>query len=134
MATNLTNYFAGKLRDLYFRGVAYSGPSTLYVALFTVAPGPAGGGTEVAGGSYARVGIAVSTSAWTAGAAGATANNAAVTFATPSADWGTVTHYALFDASTGGNMLVWAALSASRPVYSGDAPSFAIGAISGAFA
>ena len=48
-----------------------------------------------------------------------------VTFPTASASWGTVTHFAVWDASTSGNMLFHGALTASKTIDSGDTASFA---------
>jgi len=121
-----TDYCENKVLD-HINGKSSFTMPTAYVALFTAAPSDAGGGTEVSGGSYARV--ATSGATWTAASAGATSNAAAVTFPTASASWGTVTHYALFDASSSGNMLRWAALTASKTIGSGDTASFAIGAL-----
>ena len=64
-----------------------------------------------------------------AAASGAASNAAAISFPTATASWGTVTHYALFDAASSGNMLRWAALTASKTIGSGDTASFAIGAL-----
>lgn len=95
-------------------------PSARYVALYTASPSDAGGGTEVSGGSYARV-------AATFGAAsgGSASNSAPVTYPTPTASWGTVTHFGVFDALTGGNLLRWAALGAPQAINSGATVSFA---------
>lgn len=99
--------------------------TTPYVGLYTAAPTDAGGGTEVSGGSYARV-----SASFGAASGGAISNDAAVTFASPTADWGTVTHFGIFDASSAGNLLYWGALDTSRNILNGDnAPSFAIGAL-----
>ena len=86
-----------------------------YVALYTVAPTDAGGGTEVSGGSYARqlAGLSVAS-------AGASSNAADITFPTATADWGTVVACALFDAVTVGNMYMWSLLDVSKTVASGD--------------
>jgi hypothetical protein len=94
-------------------------PTAWYVGLFTAAPSDTGGGTEVTGNAYARVAtgtISVSgTSPTTA------TNSAAIEFAAASGgNWGTVTHAAIFDASTSGNMLAWAALTTSRTINDGD--------------
>ena len=88
-----------------------------YVALFTAAPSDAGGGTEVSGGSYARqlVGLSEAT-----GAGGATSNASDITFPTATASWGTVTHCAIMDAVSAGNMIMHSALDASKVVASGD--------------
>jgi len=86
-----------------------------YVALFTTATTDAGGGTEVTGGSYARQLAGLS-----AASGGASSNAADITFPTATADWGTVTHCALYDAATVGNMLMHSILDASKTVNNGD--------------
>ena len=112
---------------------------TVYVALFTAAPtddftSGVPTGTEVSGGSYARASVGTLDADWslTAGSgatAGKVANAAAINFATPTAGWGTVTHFAVMDALTGGNLLFWAPLTTSKTINSGDTVSFAIGAL-----
>jgi hypothetical protein len=131
----MSNYLENKLVDHIFRGVAYTMPSTLYIALFTVTPSDAGGGTEVTGGNYARAPLAPSTANWAAtnaalstanpstGTGGTTSNNTVVSFNAPSAGWGTVSHFGIFDALSGGNLLFWGALSANKTILSGDAVS-----------
>lgn len=96
-------------------------PSAIYVALYTSAPSDAGGGTEVSGGSYARTAGAFTVTGNTA------ANNANIEFPTATASWGTVTHMAIFDASTGGNMLAWSALTSSKTVDTNDLLRFSTG-------
>lgn len=126
MAGNLSDYTKNNMRTGLFRTGAFVKPSALYLALFTAAPTDAGGGTEVTGGSYARVQVGPSDAAWSAHATpGRTQNVSAVTFPTPTANWGTVTHMAFFDASTAGNMIVWQQLTTQRVVNNGDpAPVF----------
>lgn len=98
-----------------------------WIGLFTAAPGEAGGGTEVTGGSYVR-----KDATWAAAVSGAPSTknpSSAVTFATATADWAagatTVTHFAVFDASTAGNMIWYGALTVARNILNGDTPSFA---------
>ena len=88
-----------------------------YVALFTTATTDAGGGTEVSGGSYARqfVGLSEAT-----GAGGSISNAADIVFPTATADWGTVTHIAIMDAATLGNMIMHSPLDASKAIATGD--------------
>ena len=126
MAGNLSDYLKNEARKHVFRTGSFTKPTTLYLALFTVAPTDAGGGTEVTGGSYARVQVGPSDAAWSAHAtAGRTQNVGTVTLAVPSANWGTITHVAFFDALTVGNMLMWQQLVTSRVVNLGDpAPTF----------
>lgn len=135
-----TDYLENLVIDHLFRARTWAKPTAQYLALFTVAPSDTGGGTEVTGGSYARVNLAPSDTNWYAtqggtsgnssGTTGLTANAVAIVFAAPTANWGTVTHFAIMDASSGGNMLIWDALTAPRTILNGDsAPSFAVGAL-----
>ena len=126
-----TNYLEDAIIQHLYRTGSFTKPTVLAHALYTAAPGEAGGGTEVSGGSYARVDRPPLDANWaaTSGGNGQTSNVAAITFAAPTANWGTVTHTAQLDATSAGNMLVYGALTASRVISNGDAaPSFAIGA------
>jgi hypothetical protein len=101
--------------------------ATRYVGLYTAAPSDSGGGTEVSGGSYARKSTAAAD--WEAASGGATQNANAITFVTPTGNWGTVTHFGIFDAATAGNLLYWGALASQKTIDSGDTASFAAGAL-----
>ena len=119
MAGNLTNYLENKLLDHFLGTTAYTMP-TVYVGLFTVAPGDAGGGTEVTGGSYAR-----QTAAFTADSSGATSNSGNIDFTgMPAA---TTVAIAIFDASTSGNMLVHGTLTTNKQTDAGDTLRIATG-------
>ena len=100
-----TTYTDNKLIDHLLGSNTYTKPSTLYVALFV--GNPSSGGTEVStsGSAYARV-----TSTFTISGGTAT-NTAAIEWATATSSWGTIDWVAIYDASTGGNQLVTAALS-----------------------
>jgi hypothetical protein len=90
---------------------------TAYIALFTTAPtSDAGtGGTEVSGGSYARV--STTGANWNAATASSgsepsttpafISNNAAITFPTATASWGTIVAFGVYDAASSGNLLWW---------------------------
>jgi hypothetical protein len=120
----------------WFRSTTYpAAPATVYLALFTTAPvnGVTAGSVEVTGGSYQRVPITANSVSFLApsGAAPATSTQGAnFTFTTPSAGWGTVTGWALFDAASAGNMLVYAALTVPVAINSGDTVAFLTGNIS----
>jgi hypothetical protein len=112
---SFSNYLETKILDHVFGGTAYTAPGTLYLALFTaVSNGETGSVTEVSGTSYARETVAFTTSGDT------TSNSAAVEFATAGSNWGTVTHVGIYDASTSGNLMAYAALSSSKTIESGD--------------
>jgi len=113
---NLSDYLKNHIINHMLRNQAFTPPSALYLALFTAAPTAAGGGTEVTGGSYARQAIVLTAPV----TAGVTDNNADIVFPTPSANWGTITHGAVFDASTAGNMLLFGSLVQARTVATGS--------------
>lgn len=127
--SSMTDYLEDKLRDHVLRNIAYASPATVYLALFSTATTDAGAGTEVAGGSYARQAVAFSAGGAGTGAAD---NTAAESFSNMPAV--TVTHAALFDASTGGNMLFHGPLSASKTANAGDTLTFDAGDIDAIFA
>ena len=120
-----TDYLENKVLLHVFGGTAYTAPSTLYVGLFTAAPSDTGGGTECSGGSYARKSMADMTVSGTSPTQAT--NGAAVEFVTATGAWGTVTHCRVFDAASSGNLLGWAALTASKTVSSGDVFRFDAG-------
>jgi hypothetical protein len=119
---NATDYLEGQIVAHLFRTASFTKPTTLAVALFTSAPTDSTAGTEVSGGGYARQTLNPLDANWAAPSAGngVTSNSSVINFGTASASWGTVTHFAIYDATSGGNMLVWGALSASKTVNSGD--------------
>lgn len=119
MAGSFSDYLEDKVLKHVFTNTAYTPASTLYVALYTVAPSDAGGGTEVStsGSAYARQVMAFTVSGSNPTQA---TNSGAVEFPTATSNWGTIVAAAVFDASTGGNMLAWADLTTSKTVNSGD--------------
>jgi hypothetical protein len=131
ISASLTDYLETQLINHLFRNTAYTAPTTWYVSLHTAACTDSATGTEVSGGSYARVGVASGTGTWSAVSAGngTTSNVGVISFATPSAGWGTVTHFALWDAASAGNQLICQALTTSKTINSGDTVTFPIGAL-----
>lgn len=133
----MTDFLEVELRKHLFRTGSYTKPAQLHVRLYTAAPGEAGGGTEVTGGSYAPVQRDPLDANWTGASAtdGLTDNATALTFPAPTANWGVVTHFAIADAAAAGNMLIYGALTQSKTVNNGDAaPSFPAGALDITFA
>lgn len=140
-AAALSDYLENKLVDWMLRGQTFTPPATVYVGLLTAACSDSSPGTEVSGGSYARVGVSSSLVNWagtqsagsttaSSGTGGTTSNNGAITFPAPTANWGVVTGYAVFDAASAGNMLICTTLTTSKTINNGDAaPSFAAGAL-----
>lgn len=117
----LLNSLFGKSSDF---GALASVP-TIYVALMTATPNKTGGGTEADYTSYARV--TTSASDWTASVNNdPIKNGAALDFPESTGGSNTVTHFALYDASTTGNLIAYGALNSSLTVTSGIEPRFQI--------
>lgn len=127
---NMSNYLESAIGDHILRASTFSKPSAVYVALFTVSPGDGNSGTEVSGGSYARVAVSQLNLQWNV-SNGVYTNNNDITFPAATADWGTVTDFGIYDAITGGNLMIWGTLSSSKSINSGDpAPKFSAGTLS----
>lgn len=111
----LSDYAENKLLDHVLGRAAFSMPSTVYAALYTAAPTDAGGGTQVSGGAYARQAFSVN-----ATSGGTTKPTGDVQFPVATASWGTVVAVGIFDAASGGNLLMWATFAASKAIAAGD--------------
>lgn len=120
--TTLSDFSENALID-HLTGVAAMtvSPGT-FLALFTDDPTDAATGTEVASGGYARQAVT-----FTAAASGTTANAGSVSFTAAGGNYGTVTHVAVYDDVSAGNMLMHTALTTSRTVNDGETLTFAIG-------
>ena len=104
----------------------------LFVALYTVAPAELTTGTEVTGGSYARVSADPLDANWSAPDAtgGLTANVSDIVFPAPTANWGSIVSFGIWDRSTGGNAMFYGDLTTPKTVNNGDpAPRFPAGAL-----
>ena len=113
---SLSNTFETRVLTWLFTGDAVTRPSSFYVALFTSNPAEDASGTEVSttGTAYARQSVTFSVSGNTA------TNTAAIEFPTATASYGTVTHVGVYDASTAGNLIAYAALTTSKAIDTGD--------------
>jgi hypothetical protein len=124
-----STYLANAMLDKTFRAQTYNQPAT-YVGLTTTVCSDSAAGTEASGGSYARVlvnKVGGGSPAWAAISGGATSNAQAIAFAAATASWGTVVAAALFDASSGGNLLCYDNAMGDNAVASGDSVTFPIG-------
>lgn len=113
---SLSNLFETRVLTWLLTGDAVTRPSSFYVALFTSNPAEDASGTEVStsGTAYARQSVTFSVSGNTA------TNTAAIEFPTATASYGTVTHVGVFDASSAGNLIAYAALTTSKAIDTGD--------------
>ena len=122
--SGFSDYLEDKVLEHVFGGNAFTAPTTLYVALYTVAPSDTGGGTEVSGGAYAR-----QTGTFTVSGTNPTtaSNTAAIEYPTATANYGTVVAVGILDASSSGNLLAYSTLDSSKVVSSGDVFRFNAG-------
>ena len=120
-----SDYWENKILDHIFGKGSYT-PPTIYVGLSTADPTDDGSGlAEQSGNGYARV--QTSTSDWNAASNGTLDNSSDITFTQATGNWGTITHFALFDAATAGNMLAHGALNQSKSINEPDTARFEAG-------
>ena len=103
-------------------------PATVYLALCTAAPTDASASNEVtttAWTNYARKAITFGASA-----SGTITNNALVDYGTVSGTGATITHWAIFDALTAGNMLVRGDFGTGQTASTGNAVTVPSGTLS----
>lgn len=123
---DLTNYAENKLLDHVLKNTAYSRPANLFLALCTANPGEAATGdniTEPSDGSYARQAC----DDWDAAASRATANSATITFPEATANWGTITHFAICDALTSDNVIAYGEMTPNKIINNGTTAKIEIG-------
>ena len=124
-----SNYLELEILDHILGGGDYTRPATVYISLHTADPGDTGA-SETSGTDYARASVTNNATNFPAASAGAKTTGAAINFATPgSGGWGTVSHFGIWDASSGGNFLFGGALAVAKTINQGDPVSFPAGDI-----
>lgn len=124
-----SQYTQQKLIDHLLKTAAFTVPTNIYVALYTTPPTDTGGGTEESGTGYSRV-VCNSWNAATAATPSVATNSGIVSYGNAGgSNWATVSGFGLFDTVSGGNLLGWATVTTPKTINSGDAVSFAAGAI-----
>jgi len=118
----MSDYLENKVLDHVLGTTSYTMPTTVYVGLSTGSFADDNSGTELTGNGYARQSIA-----FDAAASGTTDNTSNVDFPAATGSWGTVSHYGLFDALSGGNLLIHGAFTTSKTVATGDILRIAAG-------
>ena len=119
-----SDYLENKVLDHVLTATAFTQPTVRYLALFTNTSGNAAAnleaGTltdEVTTSASAYIRKAVT---FDAASGGASATNATVTFDTATANWGNITHVAVMDAETSGNVLFHGAVTTPKTIETGD--------------
>jgi hypothetical protein len=113
---SFSNTYETHVLNYVFTTTSVTRPTAWYLALFTSNPAEDASGTEVStsGTAYARQSATFTVSGNTA------SNSAAIEFPTATANYGTVSHVGVYDASSGGNLIAYAALSTSKVIETGD--------------
>ena len=113
---SFSNTFETHVLNYVFTATSVTRPTAWYLALFTSNPAEDASGTEVStsGTAYARQSAAFTVSGNTA------SNNSAIEYPTATASYGTVSHVGVFTASSGGDLIAYAALSSSKAIDTGD--------------
>lgn len=111
----MSDYLENKVLDHVLGTTSYTIPSQVYLGLSTGSFADDNSGTELSGSGYARVAADFS-----AAASGTTDNSAAIEFSAATGSWGSVSHFGLFDAASGGNLLIHGAFTTAKTIASGD--------------
>ncbi len=124
LSADLSNYLENALVDHVLGGTAYTQPTNLYVALHTAAPTETCATGEVSGNGYAR-----QLTTFGAASGGSASNNSAESWTASGGNWGTITHFSIWDAASAGNCIAYDALTTSRVVNDGDTLNLATTAL-----
>jgi hypothetical protein len=110
------------LRVTAYNASAFTSSATLYLALFTATTGletnSPSAEISTSGTGYGRKAVAFSAATGTNPTTSVTSGT--VTFDAATSSWGTVTHIAVMDAATSGNVLFHGAVTTSKTIDTGD--------------
>lgn len=123
-----SNYTEDRTLDFWLKANSQfsTAPATVYVALFTSDDSTGGTSDNLEAGTLTNevttVGTAYVRKAVTFGTIsnGSVSNSGNITFDTATANWGTITHVAVMDTSTAGNVLFYGALDTAREILTDD--------------
>jgi hypothetical protein len=122
-----TQTWENNILNRVFRNQTVTFPTTVYVALYTTNPTDTTEGTEVSGGGYARQAV---TFGAPSGNPAVISNSANVDFPVATANWGTITGFAIHSAASGtGNMIIWGTLTTSKSISTDDQARFLTNAL-----
>jgi|TARA_Y100000592_G_C5459070_1_gene312979 hypothetical protein len=110
-----SDYLENKLLDHTLGSSAFSQPSNLYIGLSTGTFADANSGTELSGNGYARKQVTFGTAS-----SGSITNSGAVEFDTATGTQGSISHFGIFDASSGGNLLFHGSFTSAKTIENGD--------------
>lgn len=120
----MSDYLELKFLDHFTGTASTSAPAAVYLGLSTASMNDDASGTELSGNNYTRKAITFASAA-----SGSISSNAAVEFNAATASWGTISHWGIWDAATGGNLLYHGAFTTSKAIGSGDILKVASGSL-----
>lgn len=120
----MSDYLELKFLDHFTGTASTSSPSAVYLALATATFNDDASGTELSGNNYSRQAITFGSAS-----SGSISNNAAVEFPAATGNQGTISHFAVFDAASSGNMLFHGAFASGKLIESGDILKVAVGSL-----
>jgi hypothetical protein len=126
---SMTSYLEKKLLDHMLGISSFTMPTTVYASLHTASPGQSGSLTnEVSSTSsgYGRVAITAKMNA-TDPVSGISVSNAIILYGPATINWGTINYIAISDALSGGNMLMYGALTIAQTTPIGESVQFSVG-------
>jgi len=130
MAGYLTNYANNKVLDQLFGAIALPCTTILYFGLSKTPATKSGTVAEPLGGAYARALALNDVTHFPVAVAGTKSNAAAITFPSPTANWGSIVSVFVADAANGGNVIAMADLPSPKNIVAGGAaPSIGVGAL-----
>lgn len=107
----------------FLRNQQITAPTQLFLALYTSNPTSEDTGVEITGGSYARMPITFTAPSADTGI-NVVSNAAEIRFPVATDDWGTISHFGVRDAATGGNLFAFAAVPIPKLIEEGDEAKF----------
>ena len=114
-----SDYLENKVLDHVLDNTAFSQPGGIYLALFTADTGletnSPSAEITTSGSAYTRQSVSFG-----AASSGSAATDATVTFSAATGNWGTITHVAVMDAASSGNVLFYGAVTTSKTIETGD--------------
>lgn len=117
----VSKYLGEAWLNAAFRNIAFSSPTTVYLALYTTDPTDYDTGTEVStsGTAYTRRAVTFGAPTEVSGK-NTIANASDIEFPVATADWGLITHVGVKTASSGGNLLYYGPLTNPKTIETGD--------------
>jgi hypothetical protein len=114
-----SNYLELKILDAVLGQTALPSIPTVWFGLFSALPSDTGGGTELTASGYVRLSVANNTTNFPAAATNGTTGKGEKTLAVAGtfaangggSNWPAIVGFGIFDASSGGNLLLWGEIS-----------------------